>query len=381
LLVVIAIIGILIALLLPAVQAAREAARRSQCTNNLRQLALGCHEYHDVNNFLPPICSERSNTPNPTAPTTREPNGIGWSWIAMIAPYIEQAAVYNGINWGQNGNSSARFPYSQNEGPTNRQNRLLVTDLKSSTLICPTRRAASSLINAGNPPHSVLPAAVTNVGWRNFAQPSDYAAITNGSIVETRGYGNPTQANWNGAGATTSYNGVLSEPAQIRDDNANSPRNARLPLRSQTTFGSITDGSAFTLMLGEKHMHPNWVNNYAAEVPAAVGRAFDPRYNVRYLGARNSNSGNPPGSTARAWGLPPTPQHPTNNPSGPQNQRIPGTTPEVWVGISSFGSWHPQVCLFANADASVRPVRNTITSQTVLNAVAGRNDSQPVTLN
>jgi hypothetical protein len=341
-------------------------------------LALGVHEYHDVNNFLPPICSERSNGPAPTAPTAVAPSGIGWSWIAMISPYIEQVAVYNGINWGQNGDSTTRFPYTQAVGQTNRQNRQLVIDLKASTLICPTRRAASSLINAGNPPHSQLPSNVTNIGWQNFAAPSDYAAIVNGSIVETAGFGNPTQSNWNSGNQTAAYNGVLSEPAQIRDDNANSPRNARLPLRSQTTFGSITDGSAFTLMLGEKHMHPNWINNYAAEVPAAVGRAFDPRYNVRYLGARNEAT---PGTNTRSWGLPPQPQYPNNNPTGPQNQQIPGTSPPVWVGISSFGSWHPQVCLFANADASVRPVRNTIPAVTVLTAVAGRNDSQPITIN
>lgn len=81
LLVVIAIIGILVALLLPAVQAARSAARRMQCKNNLKQLGLASHNYHDVHQMLPPgfmVVNEAG-----------EING-GWAWSVFLMPYIEQ---------------------------------------------------------------------------------------------------------------------------------------------------------------------------------------------------------------------------------------------------------------------------------------------------
>jgi prepilin-type N-terminal cleavage/methylation domain-containing protein len=83
LLVVIAIIGVLIALLLPAVQAAREAARRMQCTNNLKQLALACHGYHDTHSALPAIGG------NIYGKTVNRPGGL----IALF-PFIEQSAAY-----------------------------------------------------------------------------------------------------------------------------------------------------------------------------------------------------------------------------------------------------------------------------------------------
>lgn len=99
LLVVIAIIAILIALLLPAVQQAREAARRTQCKNNLKQIGLALHNYHDVYNKLPPQAIY--GFWNGTANLPRH-----HTWISMILPYIEQANLYSRINfstpaWGQ----------------------------------------------------------------------------------------------------------------------------------------------------------------------------------------------------------------------------------------------------------------------------------------
>ncbi len=93
LLVVIAIIGILIALLLPAVQAAREAARRASCSNNLKQIGLGLHMYHDTFKQLPP--GWWGFDPNTGAPDWF---GLpGWAWSSTILPYMEQTAVYDGL--------------------------------------------------------------------------------------------------------------------------------------------------------------------------------------------------------------------------------------------------------------------------------------------
>jgi prepilin-type N-terminal cleavage/methylation domain-containing protein len=96
LLVVIAIIGILVALLLPAVQKVREAAARAQCLNNLRQIGLALHNYHDVHKHLPPgyvASGPYSDGATDTAP--------GWGWAAFILPDLEQGNLYKRIDFTQ----------------------------------------------------------------------------------------------------------------------------------------------------------------------------------------------------------------------------------------------------------------------------------------
>jgi prepilin-type N-terminal cleavage/methylation domain-containing protein/prepilin-type processing-associated H-X9-DG protein len=92
LLVVVAIISILLGLLLPAVQKVREAANRMKCQNNLKQMGLACHQYHDTHRSFPP--GYMASVPHPdTTP--------GWGWAAFLLPYLEQENLYRQIDFRQ----------------------------------------------------------------------------------------------------------------------------------------------------------------------------------------------------------------------------------------------------------------------------------------
>lgn len=128
LLVVIAIIAILIALLLPAVQQAREAARRTQCKNNLKQLGLAMHNYHDVFNIFP-------HNQGRLADSYITPD-TGWaefSWIYMSLPYLEQAPLYNAIATKQPELGGAFDRNANAIGPNAALRRTVLT-----ALLCPS---------------------------------------------------------------------------------------------------------------------------------------------------------------------------------------------------------------------------------------------------
>jgi prepilin-type N-terminal cleavage/methylation domain-containing protein/prepilin-type processing-associated H-X9-DG protein len=195
LLVVIAIIAILIGLLLPAVQKVREAAARMKCTNNLKQLALACHNYHDAFGNLPQG-SLMQNGP-------QDYNAASWSWIAQLLPFFEQQNLYN----------AAGIP---------------------NTIIAKANPAAIVL----QPPTLICPSDLNNVGSKNV-----YASGSTGDPADILQVGMTNYVCCNGAswGNWSAYGGVW---------NYESP--PCLALGSQTCDGGvITDGCFSELWIGE----------------------------------------------------------------------------------------------------------------------------------
>ena len=193
LLVVIAIIAVLIGLLLPAVQSAREAARRAQCQNNFKQIGLAMHNYHGSHNVFPPgYLSQTQN--NSTAPTAVE-IGPGWAWGTMILGQMEQSPLYNAINFGL---------------PILHPASLTVRTAVINGYVCPS--------SVGNGPAQIKLAALPNPGYVNDISAGQYI----GSAGQFE---------------------VADSPA---DNNGVFFRNSRIGIQA------ILDGTSGTLMAGER---------------------------------------------------------------------------------------------------------------------------------
>jgi prepilin-type N-terminal cleavage/methylation domain-containing protein/prepilin-type processing-associated H-X9-DG protein len=192
LLAVITIIGVLIALLLPAVQSAREAARRAQCTNNLKQIGLALHRYHDVWQDLPP------------AYLTRRANGLelgaGWAWGTLILPYLEQRPLYDAANFDLGFGEVAALPdhFGLFENGTVRR-------VSVSMFLCPSAGGGEGPIDLGGGSH---------------------AAISPGQYIASAGWIDSSQAPTQGTGV--------------------------LYPNSRVAIADVRDGTSATLMIGER---------------------------------------------------------------------------------------------------------------------------------
>ena len=326
LLVVIAIIGVLIALLLPAVQAAREAARRSSCANNLKQIGLATHNFHDTYNNFPPL---------------RITGGDGWAtYFVMILPYMEQKNLFD--QW------DLYRRYSQQTAAARQ------THVKS--YYCPSRRqpgifntAEQFYVTDPTPPPN--PVAAESPQFRFGPQNNipgalgDYAAC----IGDMRGTpNNPNAQNW----FNTASNGAIIIGTPTPAVATNSPQS--LVLTSwffNTRFANLEDGSSNVFLTGEKH------------VPDGMFGRLKVGDGPIYSGAWSVFAGRIAGFED------PLARGPKDiSPSG-------GIVDGIYA--RKFGSWHPGVCQFVLCDGSVRPVAVSVAG-TTLGYLANRADGQVI---
>jgi prepilin-type N-terminal cleavage/methylation domain-containing protein/prepilin-type processing-associated H-X9-DG protein len=188
LLVVIAIIAVLIGLLLPAVQKVREAASRTQCANNLKQMGLALHNYYQVKGSFPPAF-----VGNPGTTPANNPAPPGWGWGTWILPYLEQEPLYKELNPTANA-----IPGVLTDPASTALGRLCQTSI--STYICPSDLAP--LLN----------------DQRGFHAYSSYAAVGGSDTT---------------SGNSLNQNGVMYQA-------------------SKTRFADIPDGSSHTVVVGER---------------------------------------------------------------------------------------------------------------------------------
>jgi prepilin-type N-terminal cleavage/methylation domain-containing protein len=210
LLVVIAIIAILIGLLLPAVQKVREAAARTQCANNLKQIGLAVHNYHDAHGAFPP-----------------DHIAVNWpTWAVLLLPYVEQDNVYR--LW----DLQLRFNEQPNGPPS--PNDPCARNIK--TYFCPSRRSVPGTFSINDPNH---------ISPKRAGGLSDYASCGghNGST---------------GALAEANAQGVTPRGVFLTNLDAPSPPPGTrcTSFRSQTGFAAVTDGTSNTLLIGEKYVRP-----------------------------------------------------------------------------------------------------------------------------
>ncbi len=233
LLVVIAIIAILIALLLPAVQQAREAARRTQCKNNLKQLGLAHHNYHDTHkSFAPNINIIWSGPPYTTA--LRGWGGSQASHLVNLLPFMEQAPLYQGINFA---NSATTKPWAQVVGGK------MLNETVIPAYQCPSEARGALLATGSNPVR-----AMTNyAGCTGSTFQASHLGCSMAGIVGDGGAQfDPNNDGEDWFGRATIGQFARSDTAQPNGISGVIPRSSWA-----ANIRDITDGTSNTILMGE----------------------------------------------------------------------------------------------------------------------------------
>jgi prepilin-type N-terminal cleavage/methylation domain-containing protein/prepilin-type processing-associated H-X9-DG protein len=243
LLVVIAIISVLIALLLPAVQSAREAARRAQCVNNLKQIGLAMHNYEEALGVFPPgyVSSVDRTVLDACNQDAENQHGVdlgtGWAWGSMILPFMEQQPLYSSINF------NLSVAYHQN-------------DTCSLTVV-------SGHVCPSDPGPSVVPV------FEDPPDPANPGSYNASHIVDTLSRGN--YVGMYGIGEVCAQSGALDSP----NNNGAGPLGQHAGIfyrNSATRIAAITDGTSNTIMVGERSHNLSYVTWVARSIDGWLGK-------------------------------------------------------------------------------------------------------------
>jgi prepilin-type N-terminal cleavage/methylation domain-containing protein len=325
LLVVIAIIGILIGLLLPAVQKVREAANRTQCANNLKQMALAVHNHHTTYGYLPtagdPFFYNFNRTLNGISPCTGAQQS--WGWMYQILPFMEQDNLWRYYESDVNPND-LKF-----------QGDYFILANIPKFYNCPTRRTRT--LSTDPYPWNGQPELICS---------TDYAG--NGGTYSL-GYDPQTD----GTNNTGMFNGVIHAL-----DSTNTYLTSTVVTGSPMTWATVTDGLSNTLLIGEKAVNLTTFlsptdSDWGDDEGYAIGLAWD---NIRY------------GKTTDAFG---GPNNPVQDQAAPVALYGQPNTP-AWPNWH-WGSGHPAGFNAALADGSVRTISYNIDLQ-VQFALCNRED-------
>jgi prepilin-type processing-associated H-X9-DG protein len=364
LLVVIAIIGVLIALLLPAVQKVREAANRIQCANNLKQIGLAIHNFHDTYNQFPTqgawwcggISYNIDGTPH--GPKYQQ---AGWGF--QILPFIEQQNLFNtsdllplgatpttgAINWKPMGSNLPASAFPLNFGPVGSY----MDDLTNVALVGPARATPIKLYACP----SRRTVAVSSIDGANL---TDYCSLAPGVVPMNRNSAGLLDEDtfgliygWSATEAALARAGNDAQYGQHHGVIPGGPWGGNF---QKHTFASITDGTSNTMVISERFLPPNDLNGGGSDNTGPFS-GTDPNTVRTTASAQVSEEGQP---IALA------------NPHIDANVQD-WTAGPGWSTQMQLGSSHPAGINAVFADGSVHNVKYGIDPD-VLNALGNMND-------